>query len=341
MKYVPFGRSGLLVSELVLGAATFGDTVEEDAAVGLVERALEAGINTFDTANIYAGGRSEVVLGRALARHRDSVIISTKVGSRVGDGEGELARARSPEGLDHAERWAHGIAPTDAGLSRKHLTAGLDASLRRLGTDYIDIYTVHLYDPLTGIEELMRTLEGFVASGKVRSIACSGWKPWQVYKSLWISDRLGISRFEGIQLPISLLVPEHLRDAVPACLAEEVSVLAHQVLAGGALTGRYVDGQAPSESSRMGSRVTYRQRYDTSAARAKVGALVELARQWGIAPGHLALRWTLDYPGVTSVLLGASTPNQLNDAVAGTQAVIEPALRAALSDIAHETSSRR
>jgi aryl-alcohol dehydrogenase-like predicted oxidoreductase len=317
VKYVPYGRTGMLVSELVLGAATFGDTVEPDAANEIVHRALDAGINTFDTGDVYAAGRSEEVLGRSLKGRRDSAILCTKVGARVGDTEVDLAASHRPDGLDHADRWNRGIAPTDQGLSRKHLVAGLDASLRRLGTDYIDIYTVHRFDRFTAIEEVLRTLDGLVRAGKVRAVACSGWAAWQLYKSLWVSDVRSWVRFEGIQLPINLLHREHLRDTVAACAAEDVSVLAFQVLAGGALTGRYLAGEVPTDRTRMGSRESYRSRYFSDAVNEKVKVFADFCSERHLEPAHVALRWTLDCPGVTSILLGVSSTQQVEQAIAG------------------------
>jgi aryl-alcohol dehydrogenase-like predicted oxidoreductase len=315
------------VSELILGAATFGEIVDEDASVEIVHRALDAGINTFDTADVYVGGQSEEILGRALAGRRDSVVLCSKVGARVGDTEADLATSHQPGGLDHAARWARGIAPTDQGLSAKHLVAGLNASLRRLGTDYLDVYTVHRFDPLASIDEVVRTLDGFVRSGKVRTLACSGWAAWQLYRALWAADVQHASRFEGMQVPLNALYRHHLAETIPACASAGVSVLAFQALAGGALTGRYLGVDHAPPDTRMGSRETYRRRYATPGADVKVGRFVSFADAHGLSPTQLALRWTLDTPGVTAVLLGASRPTQVDDAVSAADVTLDPVAR--------------
>src|SRR2546421_4927332 len=183
------------VSELALGTATFGDTVDASTAANVLGAALHAGINIIDTADVYAQGRSEQIVGGALGAWRDKVVLCTKVGSRVGDAEAALRASLTADGLDHAARWGDGIAPTDRGLSRKHIVAALEASLRRLQTDYVDLYQVHRFDPLTPIDEVLAALDDLVRSGKVRAVGCSGWAAWQVYRALWLSDVRHLTRF--------------------------------------------------------------------------------------------------------------------------------------------------
>src|SRR3954447_15690118 len=190
MQYVTVGSSGLLVSKLVLGTARFGEGDDSDVDE-IVGTALDIGMNAFDTADIYGAGRSEELLGRAIAKRRDQVVICSKAGMRVGDVEADHGAMMRGQ-LDHTERWERGIAPTDQGLSRKHVIAALDASLRRLGTDYIDLYQVHCWDPRTPIGETLSALDDAVHAGKVRYVGCSGFSAWQIYRGLWESQVRGL-----------------------------------------------------------------------------------------------------------------------------------------------------
>jgi len=314
VRYRPLGASGLLVSEIALGAATFGEIADAEQAHAIVGAALDAGVNFFDTADVYCGGRSEEILGRTLRAHRDRVVISTKGGARVGDSEVDLAASHRVGGLDHWERWQRGIAPTDQGLSRRHLVDALDASLRRLGTDYLDVYTLHRFDPTTSIENVLDTLQSFVTAGKVRTVACSGWAAWRLTKANCIAGVRGTVRLEATQLPYNLLHRVHEAELIPACADQSVAVLVFQALAGGMLTGRYADGATPDSRSRMGSRATYRARYLTSEVRARVNAVARYAEQVGRSATELAVGWLLAQPTVTSVLFGASRVEQLGDA---------------------------
>jgi len=315
----------MLVSELALGAATFGEVADEAAAMRIVDKALDAGINFVDTADVYVGGRSEEIVGRALQANRDRIVLSTKVGARVGDSEQDLAASHRVGGLDHWERWQRGIAPTDQGLSRKHLTAALDASLRRLRTDYIDVYTLHRFDPLTSVEVVLDTLTSFVAAGKVRAVACSGWAAWRMTHALGVAAARGSVGFDATQMPYNVLLRGQEPELVQASVEQGVSLLAFQVLAGGTLSGRYRAGDEPDAQSRLGSRMTYRSRYWNAATHAAVDGIRSYAAIVGRTPSELAIGWVLAQPAVTSVLIGASRPEQLDDAIGVVRSPLSPA----------------
>jgi 1-deoxyxylulose-5-phosphate synthase len=318
MRYRPLGGTGMLVSELALGTATFGDAVDDPTADKIVGAALESGINIIDTADVYAQGRSEEILGAVLSGRRGQLVLCSKVGSRVGDTEEALRASLRHDGLDHAARWREGIAPTDRGLSRKHLIAGLEASLRRLRTDYLDLYQMHRFDPFTPIEEVLAALDDLVRSGKVRAVGCSGWAAWQLYRGLWISEVRHLVRFQAQQVPYNVLSRAAEADLLPALEAAGLGALTFQALAGGLLSGRYQDGKTPDPHSRMGSRAVYRERFYTRPMIAGAGAVAEAAALRGCAPATLSIAWLLAQPAVTSVLVGASRAEQLTDAVAAT-----------------------
>jgi aryl-alcohol dehydrogenase-like predicted oxidoreductase len=320
MKYRPLGRTGLLVSHIVLGAANFGQSLDEAAATQLVRTALDSGVNTVDTADVYTAGASEQIIGKAIKDRREQVILCTKVGSRVGDAGADLRRTIGSDRLDHAARWQAGIAPTDNGLSRKHLIAGLEASLRRLQTDYIDVYQLHRFDLHTGIEEVLRTLDLMVTSGKVRYVGCSGWAAWQLYRSLWVSDVKGLVRFHSLQVPYSILERGPERETLPACAAAQVGVLAFRSLAGGLLSGRYLDGSVPDGRSRLGSREGYRNQYLTEPMRAGAGAVADFARETGRTSAQASLGWVLAQPSVGAAVVGASSPTQFAELVGAGEA---------------------
>ncbi|HKE77499.1 MAG TPA: aldo/keto reductase, partial [Acidimicrobiales bacterium] len=278
-----------------------------------VGTALDLGINAYDTADAYNGGRSEEVLGKALRSRRGQVVLSTKVGLRVGDTEADLAAAFRPGGLDHAERWQRGIAPTEHGLSRKHVIAALDDSLRRLGTDYVDLYQVHRWDDEAPIEETLAALDTLVRAGKVRYVGCSGFAAWQLVRALWAADRTGTTAPVSIQAPYNIVNRSIEADLLPACTEQGVGVLAFQVLAGGILTARFDRTRDPDGSTRVGSRGVYRMRYWNDGVFDAVDRMREVAERTGRQPSHLALGWALARPAVTAVLFGVSRPEQLTD----------------------------
>jgi aryl-alcohol dehydrogenase-like predicted oxidoreductase len=295
MEYRQLGRSGLRVSVLTLGTMTFGGrgnfakvgSADATAARRQIDMALEAGVNLIDTADVYSSGASEEIIGQAIAGRRDRLLLATKARMRMGDG------------------------PNDAGLSRHHLVRACEASLRRLGTDYIDLYQVHEWDGQTPLEETLETLDTLVRTGKVRYIGCSNYAGWQLLKALGTSDRLGYQRFVSQQIYYSLQAREAEYELIPAGLDQGLGVLVWSPLAGGLLAGKYRRGQdAPQGTRRLAGwdEPPVRdedQLYDT------VDVLIEIAGARGAAPAQVALAWLLRRPGVTSLVIGARTDEQL------------------------------
>lgn len=282
------GRSGLHLSELGLGTYGFG-SIDERTACDLLDHALEAGIAVVDTADTYGQGRSESIIGAWLrGKPRDSVVISTKGGNATGPGRNQR------------------------GASRAHLVPALEASLRRLGTDHVDLYQVHAYDAETEIEETMRTLDDLVRAGKVRYLGASRIAAWQLCRSLWVSEKVGTARFESVQVSYSLIDRSEEREMFPLCAAERVGLITYWPLAGGILTGKYSAAGAYPPNARVFSQPEFAARLTTArlAAAAEVSAL---AGQLGCTPGQLALAWVLRRPDIACVLSGATSVAQLRD----------------------------
>jgi len=296
------GRSGLQCSVLSFGCMTFGGAnnffkavgeTEADEARRLLDICLEAGVNLFDTADVYAGGRSEEVLAEAIKGRRNDILIATKANGRTGP------------------------AAHDVGLSRRHLVAACEASLRRLGTDWIDLYQVHSFDALTPLEETLRALDDLVRSGKVRYVACSNYAGWQLMKALSISDRLNLNRFIGQQIQYSLLVRDAEEELLPCGVDQGVGALIWSPLAQGYLSGKFSEadgrGQAPTRLEAMGRL----KEFETQRTGAIVALLKEIAAgHEGASPSQVALNWLLQRSGVTSVIIGARNEAQLRDNLA-------------------------
>ncbi|GIH98853.1 aldo/keto reductase [Planobispora takensis] len=306
MDYPTLGRSGLKVSRACLGAMNFGTSggvasCDESEAGRIVDAFLEAGHTFFDTADAYTGGRSEEILGRAIGRRRDSVVLATKAFLPQGPG------------------------PNDRGLSRAHLTRALEASLRRLGTDYIDLYQCHQWDHGTPIEETLATLDGFVRAGKVRYIGCSNFTASQIVESAWAAERLGVTAFTSLQPQYSLVVRDVEAEILPACERHGLGAMVWSPLAGGVLTGRYARGVAPAADSRMGRLMAS----PAPMARAWADGLLHeralgiadevgrVAAELGTTSTAVAIAWVRRRPGVTSVVIGPRTVEQLHGTLAG------------------------
>jgi 1-deoxyxylulose-5-phosphate synthase len=332
MRYVRLGRSGLLVSRLVLGAASFGDTVSAQTSREVVAAALDAGVSTFDTGDVYAAGRSEEILGAALAGVRDRVVLCTKVGLRVGDMDKDHALAAAAGPVDHARRWAEGIAPTDSGLSRKHIMSAVEDSLRRLGTDYLDLYQVHRFDPGVPIEETLSALDDLIRAGKVRYLGCSGFAAWQLVRALWVSDQERLAAFASMQVRYNVADRVAEAELLPACTATGVGVLAFQVLAGGVLAGSLTGGAAAPAS--RASRASVAGRFGTADFGAQAARVQKLAAGAGTSAADACLAWVLSRPAVCAAVVGASSPAKLNRLVVATGLELDPELTAALDDVA-------
>ncbi|HEX5090141.1 MAG TPA: aldo/keto reductase [Nocardioides sp.] len=299
MDHVNLGRSGLVVSRLVLGMMSYGDTsrrawhLDLDAARPIVRRAVEAGVTVFDTADVYDRGASEEVTGRLLRElfaSREDYVVATKVYYPMSD------------------------RPGDRGLSRRHVLAAADASLRRLGTDHIDLYQVHRWDYATPVEETMEALDSLVRAGKVRYLGASSMYAWQLAKAQHVAEHNGWHRFVAMQNHYNLAYREEEREMVPLCLDQGLGVLPYSPLARGLLTG---------SRRREGGGATTRSENDPAAVSAYVpedfdvvDALCAVARELGRPPAQVALAWLRTRPGVTAPIVGATKPQHLEDALA-------------------------
>jgi aryl-alcohol dehydrogenase-like predicted oxidoreductase len=294
MQYRYLGRSGLKVSELCLGAMTFGRESSEEDSCEMLNRFVEAGGNFIDTADVYSVGGSEKVLGRWLKGHkRDDFVLATKVRFNMGDG------------------------PNDLGLSRKHIMAGVESSLKRLGTDYIDLYQIHGWDPGTPFEETLQTLNGLVQSGKVRYIGASNLTAWQLQKAVDLSHHHGWEAFVSLQPLYNLLDRELEWDLVPVCLNEGVGIIPWSPLRGGWLSGKYRRGmQAPPEGTRIeeAGRKGWGEAWDKYANERTWSVLdivFEISEDIGKSAAQIALNWLLQMPGVTAPIIGVRTIEHL------------------------------
>jgi aryl-alcohol dehydrogenase-like predicted oxidoreductase len=311
VRYSRLGDTGLVISEMILGTATFGELVDAEGVDALVAAALDRGVTTFDTADIYGAGRAQQLLGHALRSRRDQVVLCTKVGLRTGESVDDLARLSSGGTLDHAERWRRGISPNDMGSSRVHIVSAVEASLRRLGTEYIDVYQVHRWDPVTPVDETLATLDDLVRVGKIRYAGCSGFAPAHLALSHGVSVSRQLTRFVSQQVPYNLLARDAESTIFPACQALHVGVLAFMPLAGGLLTGRYDRHAGPEAGSRFAVRPTYRDAFWTQSAFTLVDELSAVAAAAGRTLAEMALGWVAANLAVSAVLVGAEQVDEL------------------------------
>jgi aryl-alcohol dehydrogenase-like predicted oxidoreductase len=296
MEFRTLGRSGLKVPALSFGTGTFGGGSEFFRAWGasdvaeatrLVDICLEAGVNLFDTADVYSDGLSETILGKAIAGRRDQVLISTKATFRMGPG------------------------PNDLGSSRYHLIRACEASLRRLGADYIDIYHLHGFDALTPVEEVLSTLNQLVASGKVRYIACSNFSGWHLMKSLDVADKYGWARYSGHQVYYSLVGREYEWELMPLALDQGVGAIIWSPLGWGRLTGKIRRGKPLPAQSRLHKTAGQGPQVADEYLYGVIEALDEIAEETGKSVPQVALNWLLQRPSVSTVILGARNEEQL------------------------------
>jgi aryl-alcohol dehydrogenase-like predicted oxidoreductase len=307
MEYVNLGRTGLKISRICLGTMTYGTTewrdwvLPEEKARPFIKRALELGINFFDTADMYSLGVSEEIVGRALRdfASRDEVIIATKV------------------------YWPMGDDPNQRGLSRKHIMAAIDASLRRLGTDYVDLYYIHRWDYETSIEETLETLNDLVRVGKVRYLGASSMYAWQFTKALYLADMHGWTRFVAMQNHYNLIYREEEREMMPLCRAEGIGVVPWSPFARGFLAGNRTRDHS-GETTRAKTDDFAHNMYYQETDFAVVDRVVELAQQKGVSPAQIALAWLLHQPGITAPIIGASKMPHLEEAVAALEITLSP-----------------
>lgn len=293
MEYRRLGDTGLMVSELCLGCMTFGREASEEDSKRLVDRFLDAGGNFIDTADVYSKGVSEEITGRTIKGVRDDVVLATKVYFPMGEG------------------------PNDTGLSRKRVTQGCEDSLRRLGTDYIDLYQVHCWDSATPLKETLSALTDLVRSGKVRYIGVSNFTGWQLVKSVCLSEANGLERFVCLQPQYSLVERNIEREILPICLEEGLGVIPWSPLGGGFLSGKYRREEEPPEGSRISEAVaSMEEHWDRRATERNWAALDVVGRiseETGKSYAQISLNWLLRQDGVTAPIIGARTLEQLED----------------------------
>lgn len=290
MQYRLLGNSGLAVSELCLGTMTFGNTTDEQESLRMVDRFVELGGNFLDTANVYVGGRSEEIVGKAIRSRRSELIVATKV------------------------RFPTAAHANSGGLSRKHIMDSVDASLTRLGTDYIDLYQVHTWDKATPIEETLRALDDLIASGKVRYIGCSNFYAWHLMKALAVSDARHYARFVSIQQQYSLVSREMDRELLELCLEENIAVIPWAPIGGGFLTDRY--GTSYPTEGRLanpnGGESSWANRGNERNFAIRE-AVQKAAKELGRSTSQVALRWLIQRSGITSPIFGARTLEHFED----------------------------
>lgn len=296
MKYVRFGSTGMKVSPICLGCMTYGNpqwrdwVLDENATRPFIEKALDLGINFFDTADMYSLGASEEVLGKTLlsAVPRDDVVIATKVFNPMSDN------------------------PNDRGLSRKHILKSIDASLKRLGTDHVDLYIIHRFDPETSIEETIEALDTVVRSGKARYIGASSMHSWQFMRMLALQEQHGLAKFVSMQNHYNLIYREEEREMLPLCREMGIAVTPWSPLARGVLTG-----SRKSQTIRATTDTPAHKWYNHQQEEDAIVAAVErVAAERGVPPAQVALAWVNSRPGITSSIVGASKPHHLDDAIA-------------------------
>lgn len=309
------GRTGLRVPVLCLGTMTFGLQCDEATSFEILDRAFERGVHFLDSADVYplggdlgTVGRTEEILGRWMRERgcREQIVLATKCRGRMGRG------------------------PNDEGLSRQHVVEAVEGSLRRLQTDWIDLYQTHAFDPHTPIDETLRALDDLVRAGKVRYLGCSNYPAWRLGRALAASERLNLARYDSVQLRYNLLYREIETELLPLCRAEGLGVLVYNPLAGGFLSGKYALGDEPASGTRFtlgGAGRMYQWRYWQTAQFEAVQAFRDALDKRGLDPVSVSIAWVLAQPGVTSAILGASRPEQLQATLASVEVELDDELR--------------
>lgn len=308
------GASGLFVSEVGLGCNNFGGKLDQEATRAVVQAALEAGIDFFDTADMYGGGLSEEFLGKALGARRGDVVVATKCGLPMGDG------------------------PHLRGASRRYIIQALEKSLRRLGTDYVDLYQIHLPDPHTPIGETLRALDDCIRAGKVRYAGCSNFSGWQIADAQWSARQESLNPLVSAQNHLSLLERDALKEVIPACERFGLGMLPYFPLASGLLTGKYRRGEPPPEGTRLSAERFARRLSERNFDR--VEALAAFAGQRGRSLLELAFGWLLSLPAVSCVIAGATTPEQVRGNVAAAGMRLDADAMASLDACLQSAESR-
>jgi len=322
MRHIRLGRTGLHVSRLCLGTMTFGLQCDEPASFAILDRAAAGGITFLDTADVYplggtleTVGRTEAILGRWLKGRRGDFIVATKC-----------------SGATSGRPWDHGT-------SRKHILDAIDASLRRLGTDYVDLYQIHHPDSGTPMEETLRALDDVVRSGKARYVGCSNYQAYQVARAIGRSEMWGLARFDSVQPRYNLIFRQIERELLPLCQEEGVGVIPYNPLAGGFLSGKHRRDSGPTAGTRftLGTAARrYQERYWREREFGTVDELRPLAAAAGMSMAQMAVAWVLSHPAVTSPIIGASRPEQLDDVLAAADKDMAADLKARLDELTVE-----
>jgi aryl-alcohol dehydrogenase (NADP+) len=322
MQHVRFGRTGLQVSRLCLGTMTFGLQCDEKTSFAILDAAAGHGITFLDTADAYPlgdklenMGRTEEILGKWLRGRREQFVVATKCSGKVGP------------------------AAWNQGTSRKHVMRAIDDSLRRLGTDYVDLYQVHHFDANTPVDETVEAFDAVVKAGKARYVGVSNYHAYRVARALGRSEALGLAKLVSVQPRYNLLFRQIERELLPFCAEEGLAVIPYNPLAGGLLTGKHRRAAPPPEGTRFtlgAAAKTYTERYWQEREFDTVDAFVKLAKESGLEPATLALAWVLANPAITAPLIGASRPEQLKANLAAAELKLDAALKAKLDELSHE-----
>jgi 1-deoxyxylulose-5-phosphate synthase len=322
MDHTRLGRTGLQVSRLCLGTMTFGLQCDEETSTAILDRAADGGIDFLDTSDAYplggdltTQGRTEEILGRWLRGRRDRFIVATKCFARTGP------------------------APFDGGNSRKHILSAIDASLRRLQTDYIDLYQLHGFDPETPIDETLQALDDIVRAGKVRYVGCSNFLTYQLVRAIGRSETLGLARFDSVQPRYNLLFRQIEREMLPFCGEDGVGVISYNPIAGGLLSGKHSRSAPPAEGTRFtlgNAGRMYQGRYWHDREFETINELTPIAEDAGVSLVTLAVAWVLANPVITSPIVGASRAEQLDASLAAAEYKVDPDLKSRLDDLTHD-----
>jgi aryl-alcohol dehydrogenase (NADP+) len=322
MQHVAFGRSGLSVSRLCLGTMTFGLQCDEAQSIAILDAAAEGGIDFLDTADVYplggdkgTVGRTEEIVGRWLKGKREQYILATKCVGRMGP------------------------KPWNQGMSRKHILEAIDASLKRLGTDYVDLYQLHGYDPTTPLDEALEALDAVVRAGKARYVGVSNWPAYKLARAIGRGELKNFARIASVQPRYNLLFRSFERDLLPLAQEEGIAVIPFNPLAGGLLTGKHTRAAPPEDGTRFtlgNSAAMYQQRYWHKREFETVEAFRALAQEAGIGMTTLALAWVLANPAITAPIIGASKPLQLADNLAAVETPLPADLKKKLDELTHE-----
>ncbi len=311
MQFRRLGKSGLEVSALGLGTNAFGSRTSADDSIRIIQFAIDHGINFIDTANIYSQNESERIIGKALHGRREGVILTTKAGLQAGNG------------------------PLEKGSSRIHLIRELENSLKRLQTDYLDLYQIHTFDPHTPLEETLRTLEDMVRSGKVRYIGASNYAAWELMKALGISEQLRFERYISIQLSYSLADRGIEHEMVPLCLDQGIGIIPYFPLAGGILSGKYQSSEKVPVGSRADKNPDFKKRLDED--RLTLGREVSrLAYELNVTPSALSLAWLMHRPAVSTIIAGATSVEQIKDNISSATLSLDTNTKHFLDEISNK-----